>query len=341
MDMATSSLSLFSFAELLNELASLQKSRLLLPRDVHDLQLFGTEHDRAARNRLQTRWLSLRLAQWIQSKAEVRQVKGTIPQGAAVLQNGDAIPQLAIVGSFSFSTDGLGITPGNPLNLIQASESAEESRLLSQWFDGQWNSIKEQPEAQAALLAKLKSISDHRDPYSIYVLMLHHLFQSSDDEMDEDRIVKSATGIRNTLVWKKLYKFQRDGVVGAIDKLNRFGGCIIADSVGLGKTFEALAVIKYHELRNDRVLVLCPKRLRDNWTLYKTNDKRNVLAADRLNYDVLNHTDLSREGGSSGDIDLSHVNWGNYDLVVIDESHNFRNKATHKDKESRLSLIHI
>jgi hypothetical protein len=94
--------------------------------------------------------------------------------------------------------------------------------------------------------------------------------------VDEDRIVKSATGIRNTVVWKKLYKFQRDGVVGAIDKLERFGGCIIADSVGLGKTFEALAIIKYHELRNDRVLVLCPKRLRDNWTLYKANDKRNV-----------------------------------------------------------------
>ena len=130
------------------------------------------------------------------------------------------------------------------------------------------------------------------------------------------------------MVWKKLFRFQRDGVIGAIDKLDRFGGCIIADSVGLGKTFEALAIIKYHELRNDRVLVLCPKRLRDNWTLYKANDRRNVLAPDRLNYDVLNHTDLSRDGGLSGDIDLSHVNWGNYDLVVIDESHNFRNKTT-------------
>ncbi|KAJ12331.1 helicase [Pseudomonas aeruginosa ID4365] len=169
--------------------------------------------------------------------------------------------------------------------------------------------------------------------------MLHRLFQDSGDEMDEERIVKSATGIRNTVVWKKLFKFQRDGVVGAIDKLNRFGGCIIADSVGLGKTFEALAIIKYHELRNDRVLVLAPKRLRDNWTLYKANDKRNILAADRFNYDVLNHTDLSRDGGLSGDIDLSHVNWGNYDLVVIDESHNFRNKATHKGKESRYDRL--
>ena len=117
-------------------------------------------------------------------------------------------------------------------------------------------------------------------------------------------------------------------MIGAIDKLNRFGGCIIADSVGLGKTFEALAIIKYQELRNDRVLVLCPKRLRDNWTLYTANDRRNALAADRFNYDVLNHTDLSRDAGLSGDIDLAHVNWGNYDLVVIDESHNFRNKKT-------------
>ena len=148
--------------------------------------------------------------------------------------------------------------------------------------------------------------------------------------MDEERIVKSATGIRDTVVWNKLYAFQRDGVVAAIDKLSRYGGCIIADSVGLGKTFEALAVIKYYELRNDRVLVLCPKRLRENWTLYAANDRRNVLARDRFNYDVLNHTDLSRDFGLSGDVDLSHVNWGNYDLVVIDESHNFRNKKTPK-----------
>ena len=128
-------------------------------------------------------------------------------------------------------------------------------------------------------------------------------------------------------------------MIGAIDKLERLGGCIIADSVGLGKTFEALAIIKYYELRNDRVLVLVPKRLRDNWTLYKSNDRRNFLAADRFGYDVLNHTDLSRDGGNSGDIDLAHVNWGNYDLVVIDESHNFRNKSSHNDRETRYDRL--
>src|SRR5690554_3004741 len=255
----------------------------------------------------------------------------------------DATPEQVVLGSLAFSTAGLGLTPGNPLSLIQASESADEAAQLAQWFDQQWASLQmqsgESTSARDALVSALQAIGEHRDPYTVYTLILHHLFRDSGDEMDEDRIVKTATGIRNTVVWKKLFKFQRDGVVGAIDKLNRFGGCIIADSVGLGKTFEALAIIKYHELRNDRVLVLAPKRLRDNWSLYKTNDKRNILAADRFNYDVLNHTDLSRDGGTSGDIDLAHVNWGNYDLVVIDESHNFRNKATHKGKESRYDRL--
>ena len=177
-------------------------------------------------------------------------------------------------------------------------------------------------------MAALRRLAAHRAPSGIYALILHHLFRTEGGELDEERVVKSATGIRDTEVWKRLFKFQRDGVVGAIDKLERFGGCIIADSVGLGKTFEALAIIKYHELRNDRVLVLCPKRLRDNWTVYRANDRRNMLARDRFNYDILNHTDLSRDGGLSGDIDLAHVNWGNYDLVAIDESHNFRNKRS-------------
>lgn len=240
----------------------------------------------------------------------------------------DGTPEQVVLGSFALSTDGLGLTPGNPLNLIQASESAGEAAQLARWFDQQWTTLQAQPDGRAKLVEALQGMGRHQAPFAIYALTLNYLFGDRDDALDEERIVKSATGIRNTVVWKKLFKFQRDGVVGAIDKLARFGGCIIADSVGLGKTFEALAVIKYHELRNDRVLVLAPKRLRDNWTLYKANDKRNILAADRFNYDVLNHTDLSRDGGHSGDVDLSHVNWGNYDLVVIDESHNFRNKKS-------------
>ncbi|AZM82487.1 helicase [Pseudomonas aeruginosa] len=347
LDCVTPSFSLYAFAEIREALSALERVQLIVPPDNEALELLGSEGDRAARNRLQARWLANQCAKWISEKVELRRASRSVPQGAAVMRGPEGAPAQVVLGSFAFSTSGLGLTPGNPLNLIQASETADEAAQLAQWFDHQWAGLQGvaatdsegQSKGREAVLEALQALGEHRDPFTIYTVMLHHLFRDSGDEMDEERIVKSATGIRNTVVWKKLFKFQRDGVVGAIDKLNRFGGCIIADSVGLGKTFEALAIIKYHELRNDRVLVLAPKRLRDNWTLYKANDKRNVLAADRFNYDVLNHTDLSRDGGVSGDIDLSHVNWGNYDLVVIDESHNFRNKATHKGKESRYDRL--
>jgi len=328
LDVVTPALSLFAFAEVLRDLAAVGQCRFLLPPENAELAILGSVADRAARNRLQAPWLAKRVAEWLQLNAEIRRALGPIPQGAFVLRDSDARSLQGLLGSLAFSTDGLGLTPGNPLSLIQASETPEEASLLSMWFDTQWSSLAADPGAKAALIATLQSLAANRAPFLVYTLILHHLFRDGGDDLDEERIVKSATGIRDTVVWKKLYKFQRDGVVGALDKLNRFGGCIIADSVGLGKTFEALAIIKYHELRNDRALVLCPKRLRDNWTLYKANDRRNFLAPDRFNYDILNHTDLSRDGGSSGDIDLAHVNWGNYDLVVIDESHNFRNKKT-------------
>lgn len=333
----TPSFSLFAFAELRDVLTKLERVQLILPPA--DDNFLGGESDRAARNRLQSRWLANQCARWLGGTVELRRAHGAVPQGAAVMRTPDGTTNQAVLGSFSFSTDGLGLTPGNPLSLIQASESAEEAAELARWLDQQWATLQAQPDSGPALIKALQTMGQHRAPFTIYTLILSHLLGNRGDEMDEERIVNSATGIRNTVVWKKLFKFQRDGVVGAIDKLARFGGCIIADSVGLGKTFEALAVIKYHELRNDRVLVLVPKRLRDNWTLYKANDKRNILAADRFNYDVLNHTDLSRDGGNSGDIDLTNVNWGNYDLVVIDESHNFRNKASNKGKETRYDRL--
>jgi hypothetical protein len=338
LDMVSPEFSLFAFAKLMDPLTRLEHSRLLLPSETHDLGLLGSVYDRAERNRLTTRWLAVQCARWIDGAAEVRRAHGGVPQGALTIREADEGSQQSVVGSFAFTTSGLGVTPGNPLSLIQASETPEEGRRLSDWFQSQWPTGESI--GKETLLETVRSISQHRDPLSIYALILFNLFGNRGDDLDEERIVNSATGIRDTVVWKKLYKFQRDGVVGAIDKLNRFGGCIIADSVGLGKTFEALAVIKYHELRNDRVLILCPKRLRDNWTLYAANDRRNILAPDRFNYDILSHTDLSRDGGISGDIDLAHVNWGNYDLVVIDESHNFRNKKTPRQgRETRYDRL--
>ncbi|MDP2619672.1 MAG: helicase-related protein [Hyphomicrobiales bacterium] len=329
LDVASPAFSLFAFAEVRSLLEKVAHSRLVLPTaQGTDLNLLGSEADRPFRNRLQAHWLARQCVQWITKKTNVRGAPAFLPQSTLITDHADASLRRVVIGNCSFTTDGLGITPGNQFSLIQCSETPEEWTLLGSWFSSLWNSLPSSPDAQSALLARLQDLINHKAPSLIYDLILFHLFKDRGDDLDEERIIKSATGIRNTVVWKKLYRFQRDGVVGAIDKLERFGGCIIADSVGLGKTFEALAIIKYHELRNDRVLVLVPKRLRDNWTLYKANDRRNFLAPDRFNYDVLNHTDLSRDGGASGDIDLAHVNWGNYDLVVIDESHNFRNKKT-------------
>lgn len=329
LDLASPKFSLFAFAELRELLEQLERCRLVLPAgDPSELQLLGAAADRSFRNRLQIRWLARNCADWFRNKTELRASPMALPQSTLITRHPESNRQRVITGSSPFTTDGLGLAPGHQFNLIQCAESSEELAILGSWFASLWDNLPTSTEAKAAILDSLKDLAAHRAPSLIYHLVLYHLFSTFGESLDEERIVKSATGIRNTVVWKKLFKFQRDGVVGAIDKLNRFGGCIIADSVGLGKTFEALAIIKYHELRNDRVLVLCPKRLRDNWTIYKANDRRNILAADRLNYDVLNHTDLSRDGGTSGDIDLGHVNWGNYDLVVIDESHNFRNKRT-------------
>ncbi len=307
LDVVTPHLSIFGFAALRETLERIASTRMILPPAGCDLMLLGDEADRAARNRLQARWLAKNCEAWLRDSVDLRPTAAAVPQGALVVRDANGEPQRVVHGAFSLTT---------------------EAQLLSTWFEAQWASLTPKPTEKQRVLDALHRVAAHGEAHSSYALILHHLFGAREEALDEERIVKSATGIRNTVVWNKLYKFQRDGVVGAIDKLNRFGGCIIADSVGLGKTFEALAIIKYHELRNDRVLVLVPKRLRDNWTLYKANDRRNFLAPDRFNYDVLNHTDLSRYGGLSGDIDLSHVNWGNYDLVVIDESHNFRNKKT-------------
>lgn len=327
MDLATGRLSLFAFQKLADVIKGLDRTRLILSSDLDATHVLGTEADRPLRNKMTAPWLAAELAAWLTGSAEARQAPSGVPQAAAVLRDKAGSPTSALLGAFALTTDGLGLAPGNPLSLIQCSDTVEEAQAIAQWFETQWQTLSQQ-DAHQHLTELLGRFTWRQPALSAYSLVLHHVLGARGDALDEDQIINAATGIRKTVVWRKLYKFQRDAAVGAIDKLNRFGGCIIADSVGLGKTFEALAIIKYHELRNDRVLVLCPKRLRDNWTLYAANDRRNILAADRFNYDVINHTDLSRDGGMSGDIDLQNINWGNYDLVVIDESHNFRNKKS-------------
>jgi len=340
LDLATDELSLFAFQELHAELKRIPRTRLIVTADQCPSDLLGSDADRAMRNMLMAPWLASEFVSWLSERAETQATTVGVPQAIAVLRDGSGKATHALFGAFSFTTSGLGLSPGNPLSLVQCSDSCGEADAFAEWFDTQWSMLAGQPHGKQVLFQLLDAFTRKQSAVSVYSLIMHHVLGTRGDALDEDKIIKSATGIRNTVVWRKLYKFQRDAAIGAIDKLNRFGGCIIADSVGLGKTFEALAIIKYHELRNDRVLVLCPKRLRDNWTLYAANDRRNILAADRFNYDVINHTDLSRDGGFSGDIDLAHINWGNYDLVVIDESHNFRNKKSpHQGVETRYDRL--
>jgi len=335
---ATSAWSIFAFGELREHLSALASARVAISAE-SDLQILGGPADRVFRNRLQSRWLARLCHDWIIAKAEIRALPTALPQTALITDGPQPSQRRAITGPCAVTMDGLGIVPGNRLSLIQCADSPEEWSAYQAWFDALWSSLPTDAHAKQHFLAALETITAPRPPTLIYHHILHQVLGDQDGALDEDRVIKAATGIKETAVWQRLYRFQRDGVVGAIDKLERHNGCIIADSVGLGKTFEALAVIKYYELRNDRVLVLCPKRLRDNWLMYRINDRRNILASDRFNYDVLNHTDLSRDTGMSGDIDLAQLNWGNYDLVVIDESHNFRNKGSHNDRETRYGRL--
>ena len=186
-----------------------------------------------------------------------------------------------------------------------------------------------------AICTHIETVYQENSPEKIYFLMLYNIFNEFLEDLNEDILPNERTGYKDSVVWNKLFNFQRDAATGIINKLEKYSGCILADSVGLGKTFTALAVIKYYELRNRAVLVLCPKKLAENWLNFKGNLKTNILFNDRLNYDVLCHTDLLRTGGEAFGLSLSKINWGNYDLVVIDESHNFRNNDAYRDKETK------
>ncbi len=327
--------SLYAYNELKNELSKVDKFRLLVPSNGNEesflKNLSGNHLDRRLRNRLDITRIARECSEWLKQKCEVRELSSPVFQNLIHLSPAGNSEHLAIMGSSSFTTDGLGIVSSESHHMNTCLRSSDEVHSLIKWFDSLWDLGKNSNDFEVILQKALALFYSDKTPQQIYFLILFNIFRDFIGELDEDKIIKPQTGIKSKQIWHKLYKFQRDGVLGAIDKIERYNGCIIADSVGLGKTFEALAVIKYYELRNDRVLVLCPKRLRENWTLYTINDKRNILASDRFNFDVLNHTDLTRVRGMSGEINLETLNWGNYDLIVIDESHNFRNNPARKD----------
>jgi SNF2 family DNA or RNA helicase len=225
-----------------------------------------------------------------------------------------------------FTTVDIGCDRGrnvyNMVNKFEVPFSTEYMRL----FESVWTDTSRMQDVTEEVIESIAAVYQENPPELIYLMTLFNIFSEFLEDITEDILPNEATGFKNSVIWNKLYHFQRDAALGIISKLEQYNGCILADSVGLGKTFTALAVIKYYEGRNKNVLVLCPKKLRDNWMTYRGNLINNPLAEDRLRYDILFHTDLSRERGESAmGLPLDRINWGNYDLVVIDESHNFRN----------------
>lgn len=286
-------------------------------------------------NKLQQKRVAEECADWIEKKVSIKTIKQSNLLHGKMYHVAAGGVQDAILGSSNFTVRGLGLAAANnniELNLVV--DSNRDRQDLKQWFDEIWSDESLVKNVKEEVLQYLKQLYENHPPEFIYYKTLFHIFErflEDTGKTDEDL---GRTSLFETETWKCLFEFQKDGVKGAINKILRHNGCIIADSVGLGKTFEALAVIKYFELKNERVLVLCPKKLRENWTVYTANSSLNPFLVDRYRYDVLSHTDLSRERGFSGDIDLETLNWGNYDLVVIDESHNFRNNAPGKRDET-------
>ena len=292
-------------------------------------------------NQLQLKRVARECAEWIKDKVEVRSMQESNMLHGKMYHIAKNGVENAILGSSNFTVRGLGLSEASSnieLNLKVADDRDRSDLKL--WFEELWNDESRVKDVKDEVLSYLNQLYQNHDPEFIYYKTLFHLFDRYLGDQESRGLLDEPEQLVDTEIWSALYEFQKDGVKGAINKILTHNGCIIADSVGLGKTYEALAVIKYFELRNDRVLVLCPKKLRENWTVYQahTGNKLNPFPDDRYGYTVLSHTDLSRNSGMSGDIDLSSFNWGNYGLVVIDESHNFRNNTRGKKDEDGVPI---
>ena len=354
---------LFAFGELKEELSKVDEVRFLFseptfikrmadakePREFavarrsREVGVGGLGLELTLRNNLNRRALARECAEWIRTKGLFKSAKTPSriqPGGTYIVENPGDNDHAFVGATANFTQEGLGYehVPGT-MTIVSHYEGATEASLVKPMFEEVWNDPTLVEEVTEQVASQVSTLYRENPPEFVYFLTLYHLFRDYMAD-DEDNGIRPGLKFEESVVWNKLYDFQKDAVVGAIRKLEKYKGCIIADSVGLGKTYEALAVMKYYQERNDKILVLAPKRLRDNWTLWtQDNDDRNPLADDRFNYTVLNHTDLSRYHGMSGEVDLEHLRWGNFDLLVIDESHNFRNKSTDATKTDRYTRL--
>jgi SNF2 family DNA or RNA helicase len=313
-----------------------ERREFFIPQAKRESTLYGSEFEIRLRNKLTQRAVARECADWIRAKASFRSNKTGAPmQQFAVVD--DKAAYLPLQG---FTSADLGYERSDAVsNVVTKLDDAGATTTYLKLFDQIWHNPEQVEDVTQLVHDHIASTYAENAPARIYFLILYNLFAEFLDEISEDVLPNDRTGYQETAVWNSLYNFQRDAAMGIINKLETYNGCILADSVGLGKTFTALAVIKYYELRNKSVLVLAPKKLSENWTNYNANLTTNIFARDRFNYDVLAHTDLSRTRGESMGLRLDRINWGNYDLVVIDESHNFRNADYAEEKESRYQRL--
>ncbi len=311
---------IFTSPTFVTEKAKKERREFYIPRLTRERNLYGTEFEVKLRNELTQKAIAKECAEWIKKKVTFKSnVSNENMMGFINVDDKNYMP------INEFSTVGLGCERGNnAYNIIQKTE-LPFSKIYLELFDQLWNDKTKLQDVTDEVIDNITAAYKENSPDFIYFVTLYNIFNEFLDDISEDVLPNEATGFKESKIWGMLYNFQKDAALAIINKLEKYNGCILADSVGLGKTFTALAVIKYYENRNKSVLVLCPKKLTNNWNTYKDNYVNNPIAADRLRYDVLYHTDLNRTHGTSNGLDLDRLNWGNYDLVVIDESHNFRN----------------
>ena len=311
---------IFTSPTFVTEKTNKQKREFYIPRLNRERSLYGSEFEIKLRNELSQRAIARECAEWIRRKACFKSNRtGEYMQGFINIDDKNYTP---ING---FTTVDLGCERGNnAYSMVIKTETPHSQQFLA-LFDQLWNDSAKMQVVTDEVLDNITNAYKENAPDFLYFVTLYNIFREFLDDLSEDTLPNEATGFKDSVIWNKLYNFQKDACLAIINKLEKYNGCILADSVGLGKTFTALSVIKYYENRNKSVLVLCPKKLNDNWITYRSNYLNNPIVADRLRYDVLYHTDLSRNGGISNGLDLTHINWSAYDLVVIDESHNFRN----------------
>ena len=324
---------IFTSPTFIRERTEKQKREFYIPRLNRESSLYGTEFEIKLRNEMTQRIIAKECARWISQKAVFKSnTTGEFMGGFMTVNNPSE--QIAYLPLNGFTTVDIGCDRGNnSFNMVNRMTAPHSTRYM-QLFDTIWNDREKMQDVTDTVVENIANAYNENSPEFIYFMVLYHVFSEFLDDISEDVLPNEDTGFKQSKIWSLLYDFQRDAVLAIINKLEKYNGCILADSVGLGKTYTALAVINYYEIQNKPVLVLCPKKLAENWNTYKDNYINNPVATDRLNYDVLFHTDLSRNTGFSNGLDLERLNWGNYGLVVIDESHNFRNgTGTHSNTQ--------